>query len=408
MSSLPQSEWSVDKHSRKFRWAVLNNLKFVRIHKEGVWSGEEKKWMKLSEVDWAVCSSRECVRCEKWPACDSECKKCKSCREWPDCQEHSASDTPETPEIPKKSRKSKERKNPKDSKDRKDQEKPHLETLSNAESERSKRIQESCRSGRSGETERTGKCSTPSSKGCPSRCPSPKRGPTGPTGPQGPKGEDGQCCPTGEGGIGPTGPQGLQGIQGVQGEPGTIGPTGPQGIQGIQGIQGPFGPTGPQGPTGFALIPFACGTPIQITLQQGVPSIDPFISFGSNSPNFDAAAFAVPQAGTIQNLQVIMKFPRAFSLVGNLVLSASIFRQSIPSTEPPTAVISTDPVSFPALGPGPSTFTNVGPLSFSVPLSVPVNQGDLIALNFTADTSQVTFLEPFSVTVNGGIMYSSP
>jgi hypothetical protein len=449
----PSSEWGVDKHSRKFRWVVSEKGEFLRVQKEGVWSGEKKKWI-LTSITWGACISEECVRCDKFPHCGEKCKKCKSCKKWPKChippggtssnpsskisstrieslrgespKETSEKDSSEMTKPQKKRDKDrKDHKNHKDTGIHKSQ-KDRDENKDDWDDKRSERSQDgrecespSCKHshrkcckgprGHQGPRGPTGAVGRPGFNG--------QQGPTGPVGegeqgPTGPAGQDGQLGP-----FGPTGPQGVQGIQGVPGQ-GQIGPTGPQGVQGIQGIQGNEGPTGPTGPAGIqgpvgvtgptgpnvsSLIPFACGTPIPVSMGgTGV-----FISFGSSSQSFDTAAFAVPHAGNVQNLQVIMKFPPTFSLVGTLAISANVYRQSIPSTNPPAPIISTTPVTFTGAGPAPQTFTSVGPLSFNVPNSVSVNEGDLIALNLAVDTSQVTFMECFSITTNGGLMYTS-
>lgn len=137
------------------------------------------------------------------------------------------------------------------------------------------------------------------------------QGATGPTGPTGLQGVTGPTGPTGlQGSTGPTGPMGmtgpigatgLQGIQGVPGGPGAQGPTGATGLTGLQGATGPTGPTGPAGTGSATVMLFGNAGGSISTTQTRYIGIS-----GSANPVNVGLGFAMPAAGTINILRVVL------------------------------------------------------------------------------------------------------
>lgn len=128
-------------------------------------------------------------------------------------------------------------------------------------------------------------------------------GPTGPTGPTGPSGT-----------TGPTGPTGHTGVTGATGPAGSTGATGPAGSTGATGPVGATGPIGETGPTGP-------GSDISVT--DGITTVDPItsINFTSGAVVTDAgggeADISISAGGGVSSLSKSGDTP----LTGDVTLS---------------------------------------------------------------------------------------
>jgi hypothetical protein len=144
-----------------------------------------------------------------------------------------------------------------------------------------------------------------------------ERGRQGRTGTAGANGSKGTAGANGSKGVtGPTGANGVAGTAtntGAQGITGGIGASGAQGFDGDTGPQGTTGPPGeigPVGATGASTTSIvAYGAPLTGDLTAGIGGtlfLTDYVVGAPTDTTFDQMSWAVPFAGTLHHLQVVM------------------------------------------------------------------------------------------------------
>lgn len=241
------------------------------------------------------------------------------------------------------------------------------------------------------------------------------QGAQGPTGPQGIQGEQG-----------PVGPQGPQGIPGLPGSPGVMGPPGPAGADGATGPLGPQGPIGPMGPAGSggaAFIPFASGTPINLTtLAGGLSGNKSALGFGSSVDGLTDSggiidltgaagqnhnyAFSVPQSGTITAISGFFSTTQAQSLIGSAItVQAQLYRSAgvgnafvlIPGA---SVTLAPSMTGILAIGTTMSGTTSG--------LNIPVATGERLMLVYSTTASGLTLINTTQGYASSGIVIGAP
>nr|WP_306220711.1 exosporium glycoprotein BclB-related protein [Cohnella sp. WQ 127256] len=280
-------------------------------------------------------------------------------------------------------------------------------------------------------------------------------GSTGPAGPAGPAGAMGATGATGpQGPAGPAGATGAMGATGATGPQGPAGQAGPAGATGVgldglvafnpaqspsylvyqvvtydgstyivntvpptgtpdsssdytllasKGATGATGATGPQGPAGGnsidaagTIIPFASGTPIELTtVLGGMHNTSGSIGFGNSVSGISSTggtidltgalanfAFSMPRAGTITDISAFFSTSTALSLVGSTVsITAQLYQSTVPNNTfipIPGAVVT--------LGPAHTGILAVGTQSngATTGLNIPVAANTRLLLVYTA------------------------
>ncbi|WP_313152975.1 exosporium glycoprotein BclB-related protein [Lacrimispora sp.] len=147
-----------------------------------------------------------------------------------------------------------------------------------------------------------------------------------------------------------------------------------------------------------AIIPFASGTPVNLTtVLGGLLNTSSAVGFGSNLPGISASsgtinllgltnlAFSMPRAGIITSLAGYLSISAAVSLIGSTVtVTAQLFQSATPNNTfvaVPGAVVTLSP---PLTG-----LISIGSISSGVTtgLNIPVTVGTRLLLVFSAEVT---------------------
>lgn len=214
------------------------------------------------------------------------------------------------------------------------------------------------------------------------------------------------------GAVGPIGSTGPMGATGPTGETGAMGPMGPAGATGPTGETGPAGARGSDG--GYAIIPFASGSPITMTtMAGGLAGLPGLIAFGTSAQGtaplgssidlsgLPGLAFPLPRAGTVTSLTAFFSTTAPLTLAGTTVSVTAQLYEAAPSgnifTPIPGASV---PLSPPCSG---TVHTGLISSGLTEGLSAPIAAGTRLLMVFYITAAGAALIHTVSGYASGGL-----